>query len=80
MLDRGHDWELRVDLDRKLVFPKIVEINLRPDAVLVSQQSKKLFAIELTVPWKKIVKRSLKYADLMTDCKDKGWGVLLYFL
>ena len=51
MLDRGHDWELRVDLDRKLVFPKIVEINLRPDAVLVSQQSKKLVAIELTVPW-----------------------------
>ena len=51
VLDRGHDWELRVDLDRKLVFPKIVEINLRPDAVLVSQQSKKLVAIELTVPW-----------------------------
>ena len=31
MLDRGHDWELRVDLDRELVFPNIVEINLRPD-------------------------------------------------
>ena len=49
MLDRGHDWELRVDLDRKLVIPKIMEINLRPDAVLVSQQSKTLFAIEITV-------------------------------
>ena len=49
VLDRGHDWELRLDLDRKLVFPQIVEINLRPDAVLVSQQSKTLFAIEITV-------------------------------
>ena len=49
VLDRGHDWELRVDLDRKLVFPNIVETNLRPDAVLVSQQSKTLFAIEITV-------------------------------
>ena len=25
-------------------------------------------------------RKSLKYADLMADCKDKGWGVWLYFL
>ena len=48
---RGHDWELRVDLDRKLVFPNVVETNRRPDTVLVSKQSKKL------VYGKKIVKR-----------------------
>ena len=46
-LDRGHDWELRVDLDRKLhvAFYNIVETNLRPDAVLVlvSQQSKTIY-------------------------------------
>ena len=41
VLDRGHDWELRVDLDRKPVFPNIVETN----AVLVSQQSKMLVPI-----------------------------------
>ena len=45
-----HKWELRVVLDRKLVFPNIEETNLRPDAVLVSQQSKTLVAIVLTVP------------------------------
>ena len=28
VLDRGRDWELRVDLDRKLVFPNIVETSL----------------------------------------------------
>ena len=48
---RGHDWGLRVDLDRMLVFPNVVGNNLRPDAVLVSKQSKKL------VYGKKIVKR-----------------------
>ena len=36
VLDRRHDWEFRVDLDRKLVFSNIVDTNLRPDAVLVS--------------------------------------------
>ena len=37
-------------LVRKFVFPYIVETNLRPDAVLVSQLSKTLVAIEMTVP------------------------------
>ena len=50
VLNRGHDWELTVDLDRMLVFLNIVETNLRTDAVLMSQQSKTLVAIELTVP------------------------------
>ena len=26
-------WEVRVDLDMKVVFPIVVETNLRPDAV-----------------------------------------------
>ena len=82
VLNRGRDWELRVDLDRKLVFPNIVETNLRPDALLVSQQSKTLVAIELTVPWEENCeevlvheRKSLRYADLKADCKDKGWSV-----
>ena len=72
MPDTGRYWELRVDLDRKLVFPNIVETNLRPDAVLVSQQSKTLVVIELTVPWdencEKVLvheRKSLRYVDLM---------------
>ena len=28
-------WEVRVDLDMKVVFPNVVETNLRPDAVSV---------------------------------------------
>ena len=38
-----------------------------------------LVAIELTVPRKKNCeeaheKKNLKYADLMADCKNNGWG------
>ena len=53
-----------------------METNLRTDALLVSQQSKTLVAIELAVSREEICeeaieKKSLKYADLMADCKDK---------
>ena len=51
VLDRGGDWELRVDLDRKLVFPEIMDSTLRPDMVLWSRQAKTIIVIELTVPW-----------------------------
>ena len=51
VLDTGHDWKLRIYLDRKLIFPNIVETSLKPDTVLVSQQSKTLVVIELTFPW-----------------------------
>ena len=79
VLDRGHDWELRVDLDRNPVFPNIVETN----SVLVSQQSMTLVTIELTVPWEENYeeaheRKSLKYADLVEDCKDKGWSLWLF--
>ena len=41
LLNRGLDWELGVDLDRKLIFSNIVKTNLRSDVVLiVSKQSK----------------------------------------
>lgn len=40
LLDREHDWELRMNLYRKLVSPNIVEINLQSDAVLVSSGRK----------------------------------------
>lgn len=62
------------------MFPYIAETNLRPDAVLVSQQSRTLIAIELTVPWEYNCEeahegKSLNYADLMADFKDNGWSV-----
>ena len=72
-------------LVRKFVFPYIVETNLRPDAVLVSQLSKTLVEIEMTVPWEEICEKAherkgFKYADLMADCKDEGWRVWLFLV
>lgn len=67
-----------MDLDKKLVFPTIVQTNLRPDAVLVSHHSKTLVAIELSVPWEENceevhARKTFKYSDLNADCKDRGW-------
>ncbi|KAL1250852.1 hypothetical protein QQF64_018648 [Cirrhinus molitorella] len=40
-LQRASDWELRVDLKRKLVFPQDVAVtSLRPDMVLLSRSTK----------------------------------------
>lgn len=65
VLDRGGDWELTVDLYRRLVFPGT-------DMVLWSKQSKTLGAIELRVPWKEHCdevhqRKSLKSIYLMED-------------
>ena len=49
VFDRGGDWEIRVDLDREMVFPEIVDTTLRPDMVLWSRQVTPIVAIELTV-------------------------------
>ena len=82
ILNQAKDWQLEVDLDRKLRFPEIVPTNLRPDMVLWSAATKKInkdiIIIELTVPWKERCgeanerERAKKY-ELMTKCRGKGW-------
>ena len=49
----------------------------------MSKQSKTLVTIELTVPLEEnceeaCERKSLTYADLMEDCRDKGWSVWLF--
>ena len=53
-----------------------METNIRPDLVLVSQQSKMMDEIELNFSWEENCeeaheRKSFKYADLMAVCKDK---------
>ena len=38
LLQGAPSWEMRVDLHRKLVFPDVVQTNLRPDIVLWSSE------------------------------------------
>ena len=71
ILDKASDWQVDVDLDRKLRFPEIVPTNLRPDMVLWSATMKKIVIVELTVPWEERCgeaneRKRAKYDQLMT--------------
>jgi hypothetical protein len=73
---------MKADLKKKLVFPEIVQTTLRPDIVMWSQQSKKIIAIELTVPWEErcreaYERKSGKYDELMEMCRSRGWEAWL---
>ena len=60
ILDGTTGWNLEVDLGKKLVFPEIVQTNLRPDIILWSETGKNLIMIKLTVPWETNVKRPMR--------------------
>ena len=55
-----------------------METNLRPDMIIVSEASKSIVLIELTVPWEDRIeeahelKRS-KYEPLLLDAQQNGW-------
>lgn len=77
----GRDWQLLVDLEHHLKFPSNSAVtNLQPDIVLVSEFTRQLVLMELTVPWEDrledALKRKLsKYAGLVRDCQQAGWRV-----
>ena len=83
ILHTSETWEMRIDLGRKLVFPEVVQTTLRPDIVIWSERSKKLVAVELTVPWEErcdeaFERKSNKYSQLMADCRQAGWSAWLF--
>ncbi|CAM4377895.1 unnamed protein product [Leuciscus chuanchicus] len=83
-LQRAFDWELRVDLKKKLVFPQDVAVtSLRPDMVLLSRSTKSIIIAELTVPWEERLATShqlkkAKYQDLVDEATLKGWHATSY--
>lgn len=83
LLQAAQSWEMRVDLGRKLVFPQVVQTQLRPDMVLWSEEVRKLILIELTVPWEDgceeaYERKATKYQDLVEQCRAKGWQTWLF--
>jgi len=82
ILDCATGFNMAVDLGKKLVFPGIVQTNLRPDIVLWSETGKKLFVIELTVLWetrcKEAYERKAKYTELLKQCRHQGWHTRLF--
>ncbi|XP_045167230.2 uncharacterized protein LOC123530520 [Mercenaria mercenaria] len=83
LIDESDKWEMAVDLRRKLIFPDIVQTNLRPDIVIWSRKDKRLAMIELTVPWETRCEESYerkraKYTELQEQCKGRGWKTWLF--
>ena len=84
ILHRASDWELQVDLKRKLIFPEEVAVtSLRPDMVLLSRSTKTILVVELTVPWEDRLAishqlKKAKYQDLIDEAHLKGWYAALF--
>ena len=83
-LASARDWVLQVDLDKRLKVPTyITETNLRPDMLLVSETTKQIGIIELTVPSEDRIEistelKKTKYAVLEEACNRQGWRSSLW--
>ncbi|CAM4583580.1 unnamed protein product [Leuciscus chuanchicus] len=78
ILATAWDWQLLVNLERQLKFPNhIVTTTLRPDVVLLSEFTKQVVRLALTVPWgdrlEEAFERKLaKYEGLVSECRQAG--------
>ena len=83
-LNTARDWTLKVDLHRRLVVPPhIMETTLRPDMLLISERSKQLGIVELTVPREDRVEvsaelKKMRYSPLEEAARRKGWKVRMW--
>ena len=83
-LDSASDWRLIVDLDGRLNVPEEVAVtNMRPDMLLISDQTKKVGIVELTVPGEERIEVSgelkrTKYAGLQEERRKNGWLVQIW--
>ncbi|RJG08326.1 hypothetical protein D4A39_17560, partial [Alcanivorax profundi] len=74
LLHKASDWQMQVDLGKQLRFPQhIVKTNLRPDMIVISEVSKQLIMLELTVPWEERIeeaneRKRAKYQELVEGC------------
>ncbi len=70
---------MTVDLERQLKIPThITQSKLRPDIILVSEATKQLILMELTVPLEERMEEAQerkreKYQELVEDCQKNGW-------
>lgn len=79
ILTSAKDWQMLVDLERQLQFPSHIALTtLRPDVVLVSESTRQVVMLELTVPWEDRLEEAFerklsKYAALVSDCQQASW-------
>jgi hypothetical protein len=84
MLDNGSDWRAESDLQSQLVFPTDIALTAqRPDLIIWSVTQRKVFVVELTVPFEENFdwahQRKLeKYEDLREQCTRNGWTATVF--
>ena len=72
LLSTAQDWQLTVDIGRQLNFPlHVTKTSLRPDIILVSEATKIIVMLELTVPWKE------RMMDAFEWTREKYKGLVL---
>ena len=82
--DGAGDWKMSVDLDGRLRVPeRVTETNLRPDMLLISDSTKRMGIVELTVPSEERVEvaaemKREKYEAIVQGGKEKGWTVRVW--
>ena len=79
LLEGCMDWHVATVLKHTFIFPTEIALTTkRPDIVIWSVKAKKVFVIELTVPYEENFvwahQRKLeKYEDLQEQCVRNGW-------
>lgn len=79
LLTTAQDWQLMVDLGRQLKFLINITVkSLRPDIIILSEATKQLALIEVTVPWEDCLeepseRKLAKYQGLVEECQRQGW-------
>lgn len=70
---------MTVDLETQLKIARhITQSKLRTDIILVSEATKQLVLLELTVPWEDRMEEAQerkreKYQELVEECRRNGW-------
>ncbi|KAL6484312.1 hypothetical protein MHYP_G00063570 [Metynnis hypsauchen] len=76
----ARDWKMLADVGKQLVFPsEIATTTLRPDLVLWSPSLRKVYMVELTVPWEDSMeeayeRKHLRYSELAAEARHQGWN------
>ena len=85
LIEEAKDWELRVDLKKRLVVPQHICVSgLRPDMILFSNTLRMMVIVELTCPCEEnIEERHLekqgKYVDeFVSKAEKNGWKVQVF--
>ena len=84
LLEGCTDWHIATNLKHNFIFPTEIALTTKcPDIVICFIKAKKVFVIELTVPYEENFQRAHqrkleKYEDLWEQCVRNGWIMYVF--